>query len=49
MKWERSYCEVMGWVRARLVFAVLRSSILCLRGARTKWRGLGWEDGAPIS
>ena len=48
-KWERSYSDVMCWVRARLVFAVLRSSILCLRGARTKWRGLGLEDGASIS
>ena len=49
VKWERSYSEVMGWIRARLVFAVLRSSIMCLRGACTKWRGLGLEDVAPIS
>ena len=49
VKWDKSYSEVMGWVRARLMFAVLRSSIMCLRGARTKWRGLGLEDGAPIS
>ena len=43
VKWERSYSEVMGWIRARLVFTVLRSSIMCLRGARTKWRGLVWR------
>ena len=49
VKWERSYCEVKGWVWARLVFAVLRSSIMCLRGASTKWRRLGLVDGAPIS
>ena len=49
VKWEKSYSEVMSWIRARLVFAVLRSSIMCLRGARMKWRGLGLEDGAPIS
>ena len=48
VKWEKSYSEVMGWVRARLSFAILRASILCLRGSRTKWRGLGLEDGAPI-
>ena len=47
-KWERSYCEVMGWVRARLSFAILRATIMCLRGSRVKWRSLGVEDGAPI-
>ena len=44
VKWERSYCEVKGWVRARLVLAVLQSSIMCLRGASTKWRRLGLKD-----
>ena len=34
--------------RARLMFAVLRSTILCLRGSRSKWRSLGLEDGAPL-
>ena len=29
-----------------MLFAILRSSILCLRGFRTKWRCL--EDGASI-
>ena len=48
VKLERCYSEVMSWIRARLVFAVLRSSIMCLRGACTKWRGLGLEDGMPI-
>ena len=36
IKWERIYCEVMGWIRTRMSFAILRSSILCLRGSRTK-------------
>ena len=48
LKWDKSYNEVMGWLRARMTFAVLRASILCLRGSRTKWRCLGLEDGAPI-
>ena len=47
-KWDKSYGEVMGWIRARLMFAVLRSTILCLRGSRSKWRSLGLEDGAPL-
>ena len=49
VKWGKSIGEVMGWIRTRLTFAVLRASILCLRGSRTKWRSLGLEDGAPIS
>ena len=28
---------VMGFVRARLSFAILRDSMLCVRGARVKW------------
>ena len=48
-KWEKSYSKVMFWLRARISFAILRASVLCLRGSRTKWRCLGLEDGAPIS
>ena len=48
-KWEKSYGETMGWIRARLSFAILRVTILCLRGSRTKWRCLGLEDGAPVA
>ena len=46
---EDLYGEVMGWIRTRISFAILRSSILCLKGSRTKWRCLGLEDGVPIS
>ena len=47
-KWDKSYGDVIGWIRARLGFAILRSTILCLRGSRSKWRSLGMEDGAPL-
>ena len=47
-RWDWSYSEVMGWVRARMLFAILQATILCLRGARTKWSCLGLEDGAPL-
>ena len=33
-----SHSEVMGWVRARMAFAILRATNLCLRGSRVKWR-----------
>ena len=48
LKWEKSYSLVMGWIRARLSFAILRATVLCLRGSHAKWRCLGIEDGAPI-
>ena len=47
-RWERPYSVVMGWVRARLSFAVLRAALLCVRGSRTKWRSLGIVDGASL-
>ena len=47
-RWERFYSVVMGWVRARLSFAILRSALLCVHGSRTKWRSLGIVDGASL-
>ena len=32
-KWEKSNSEVLGWMRARLSFAILRATNLCLRGS----------------
>ena len=34
-KWNSSYSSVMGWLRCRLMFSLLRSSIMCIRGARS--------------
>ena len=36
--WHKSYSEVLGYVRARMLFAVLRATNLCIRGSRVKWR-----------
>ena len=47
-KWEMGYSRIISWVRIRLSFAILRASILCLRGSRTKWRSVDYMDGAPI-
>ena len=43
-----SFAEVLSWIHARLAFAIVRASVLCIRGSRTKWRSLGLEDGAAI-
>ena len=31
IKWKKSYPEIAGWIRARLSFAILRATTLCLR------------------
>ena len=33
---ESSYGEVMGWIRCKLSFALVRSAIMCIRGARSR-------------
>ena len=35
-KRKESYSQVMGWIRTKLSFCLLRSAILCLRGSRQK-------------
>ena len=34
-KQEKPYSVVMGWLRCRLSFAILRSAIMCIRGTRS--------------
>ena len=34
-QWKQPYSSTMGWLRCRLSFSLLRSSIMCLRGARS--------------
>ena len=45
--WHKSYSEVLGYVRARMLFAVLRATNSCTRGSRVKWR-METEDGAGL-
>ena len=45
IQWNKSFAEVLGWIRARLAFAILRESVLCICGFHIKWRILGLEDG----
>ena len=47
-KWEKKYSGVIGWIRKRLCFAVLRATILFLSGSRMKWRSLGVENEAAL-
>ena len=34
-KWSTSYTQTMGWLRCRLSFSLLRSSIQCIRGVQS--------------
>jgi len=48
-KWDSNYSQTISYVRARMQICILRSTSLCLRGCRTKWRGAGLEDGTTLS
>ena len=48
MKWNQNYNNILCWVRTRLTFAILRATILCLRGSRTKWRSINITDGSSL-
>ena len=34
-KTDQSYATLLGWIRVRLSFALLRMAILCIRGTRS--------------
>ena len=43
---QESYAATILWVRAKVVFAILQSALLCLRGSRTpRRRNLDIKDG----
>ena len=46
-KREQPYCIVMGWLRCRLYFSLLRSSVMCLRGAQSRCNNVP-NAGAPL-
>ena len=49
VNWHKSNGEVLGYVRARMLFAVLRASNLCIRGSRVKCRKrMEIDDGAGL-
>ena len=47
--WDLHYSLTMNWVRTKLSFALLRATNLCIRGTRSKWRGVNIEDGSGIN
>ena len=45
-KWNKSYSQVINWVRATISFSTFRATGLCLQGSRIKWRSsCGFDDG----
>ena len=48
-RWEVDYETVKGWAHAKLLFAILRATLLCVQESRTKWHALGLVDGASIA
>ena len=47
-KWEKPYAQVMGWVRIRTQFAILRAVDLRSRGTRRSIHGVFLSDGAAV-
>ena len=51
-KWKRTYSEVCGFVRSRLSITLVRTTSLCLRGARNptaRANHATWDSGAGLS
>ena len=51
-KWKRTYSEVCGFVRSRLSITLVRTTSLCLRGARyptARANHATWDSGAGLS
>ena len=48
-KWDKSYSTIFHWIRMRIAFALLRATDLCIRGSRTRLKGLNMENGAGIN
>ena len=47
-KWDQNYSATMGWLRCRLSFSLLRSSIMCIRGARSSLHCFERQATIPI-
>lgn len=47
-KWKKPYSQLMGWVKTRTQFALIRAVDLRLRGTRRKILSLGLQDGAAV-
>ena len=48
-KRQHPYSVVMGWLRCRLLFASIRSSIMCIRGSRLSLRRPVYMDNITLA
>ncbi len=47
-KWHKPYSNVLGWVRVKTQFSIIRAVSLRLRGTRKLISSSGIEDGAGV-
>ena len=47
-KWDQPYSSTIGWLRCRLTFSLLRSSIMCIRGARSSTNNFDTQLAASV-
>ena len=51
-KWKRAYSEVCGFVRSRLAITLVRTTTMCLRGARdsaARTTHATWDSGVGLA
>ena len=48
-KWDRPYSIILNWVRTKISFTLVCATDLCIRGSRTTWHGMSFEDGLGIN
>lgn len=48
VKWKKAYSQVVGWIKTKIQFAIIRAVSLRLRGSRYHPRSYGIEDGAGV-
>ena len=48
-KWHKPYSTIMYWIKAKLNYALIRATVLCVRGSRSKIRSSALLDGASIN
>lgn len=51
-RWNKSFSVVMGWLRSRIIIAIIRATSMCIRGTRHKFKPLaklfGFGDGSAL-
>ena len=48
-KWDRQDSITLHWIHTKSSFAIITATGLCIRGSRSKWRGIAIDNGFGIN